>query len=92
MKSSNLIFFSLQNLIIFYSRDLTLDIREKLKAKLIDEQDPAMILHLTITLLFYAIHNGRFIHAPGKAVPSLIKYLSKNLPNNINQRLHEMQG
>ncbi len=69
-----------------------MDIREKLKAKLIDEQDPAMILHLTTTLLFYAIHNGRLVHAPGKSVPSLLKYLSKNLPNNINQRLHEMQG
>lgn len=51
-----------------------------------------MILHLTITLLFYSIHSGRFVHAPGKAVPSLIKYLSKSLPNNVNQRLHEMQG
>jgi len=50
-----------------------------------------MILHLTITLLFYAIHAGRLVHAPGKAVPSLIKYLSKNLPSDINQRLHEMQ-
>ncbi|CAF1079545.1 unnamed protein product [Adineta steineri] len=72
-------------------KDLTLDIREKLKAKLTDEQDPAMILHLAITLLFYGIHAGRFVHAPGKAVPSLIKYLSKSLPNNINQRLQEMQ-
>ncbi len=79
--------------IIFpYSRDLTLDIREKLKAKLTDEQDPAMILHLAVTLVFYAVNAGRFIHAPGKAVPSLIKYLSKTLPNNINQHLHEMQG
>jgi len=68
-----------------------LDIREKLKAKLTDEQDPAMILHLTITLLFYATNAGRLVHAPGKAVPSLTKYLSKNLPSNINQRLHEMQ-
>jgi hypothetical protein len=72
-------------------KDLTLEIREKLKAKLTDEQDPAMILHLSITLLFYAINAGRFVHAPGKAVPALIKYLSKNLPNTINQRLHEMQ-
>jgi len=69
-----------------------LEIREKLKAKLTDEQDPAMILHLSVTLLFYAIHAGRFVHAPGKAVPALIKYLSKNLPTTINQRLHEMQG
>jgi hypothetical protein len=75
-----------------YSRDLTLAIREKLKAKLTDEQDPAMILHLTVTLLFYAVHAGQFIHAPGKAVPSLITYLSKTLPNNINQHLHKMQG
>jgi hypothetical protein len=69
-----------------------LDIREKLKAKLADEQDSAMILHLTITLLFYAVHGGRLIHAPGKAVPLLNRYLSKNLPTNINQRLTEMQG
>ncbi|CAF4390693.1 unnamed protein product, partial [Rotaria sp. Silwood2] len=73
-------------------KDLILDIREKLKAKLTDEQDPAMILHLTITLLFYAVNNGRLIHAPGKAVPTLIKFLSKTLPSNINQRLYEMQG
>ncbi|CAF4873163.1 unnamed protein product [Rotaria sp. Silwood1] len=72
-------------------KDLILDIREKLKEKLTDEQDPAMILHLTITLLFYAVNNGRLIHAPGKTVPTLIKFLSKTLPNNINQRLHEMQ-
>ncbi|CAF3179524.1 unnamed protein product [Rotaria sp. Silwood2] len=72
-------------------KDLILDIREKLKAKLTDEQDPAMILHLTITLLFYAVNNGRLIHAPGKAVPTLIKFLSKTLPSNINQRLYEMQ-
>ncbi|CAF0952210.1 unnamed protein product [Rotaria sordida] len=72
-------------------KDLILDIREKLKAKLTDEQDPAMILHLTVTLLFYAVYNGRLIHAPGKSVPTLIKFLSKNLLNNINQRLHEMQ-
>lgn len=75
-----------------YSRDIALDIREKLKAKLTDEQDPAMILHLTVTLIFYAVTAGRFIHAPGKAVPALIKYLSKALPTNVNQRLHEMQG
>ena len=71
---------------------MIIEIREKLKAKLTDEQDPAMILHLTVTLLFYATHGGRFVHAPGKAVPALIKYLSKSLPSNINQRLHEMQG
>jgi len=69
-----------------------LDIREKLKAKLTDEKDPAMILHLAVTLVFYAVHGGRFVHAPGKAVPSLITYLSKTLPNNINQHLHKMQG
>lgn len=69
-----------------------MDIREKLKAKLADEREPAMILHLTITLVFYALHAGRLVHAPGKAVPALIKYLSKSLPNQINQRLHEMQG
>ena len=51
-----------------------------------------MILHLTVTLLVYALHAGRLVHAPGKAVPALIKYLSKSLPNQINQRLHEMQG
>ncbi|CAF1648298.1 unnamed protein product, partial [Adineta ricciae] len=72
-------------------KDIALDIREKLKAKLTDEQDPAMILHLTVTLIFYAVTTGRFIHAPGKAVPALIKYLSKALPTNVNQRLHEMQ-
>jgi hypothetical protein len=85
---------NLQTFFVFFflNRDLTLEIREKLKAKLTDEQDPAMILHLSITLLFYAINAGRFVHAPGKAVPALIKYLSKNLPNTINQRLHEMQG
>ena len=77
---------------ICFSRDVILEIREKLKAKLTDEKDPAMILHLTTTLVFYAVHAGRFVHAPGKAVPSLIKYLSKSLPNNINQRLQEMQG
>lgn len=69
-----------------------MDIREKLKTKLTDEQDPAMILHLTVTLLFYAVHNGRLIHAPGKSVPTLIKFLSKALPSNINERLQEMQG
>ncbi|CAF1259339.1 unnamed protein product [Rotaria magnacalcarata] len=72
-------------------KDLILEIREKLKSKLTDEQDPAMILHLTVTLLFYAVQDGRFIHAPGKSVPALIKFLSKILPTNINQRLHEMQ-
>ncbi len=69
-----------------------MEIREKLKAKLTDEQDPAMILHLSVTLLFYAVHSGRLVHAPGKTVPALIKYLSKSLPTNVNQRLHEMQG
>lgn len=51
-----------------------------------------MILHLTVTLLVYATHGGRLVHAPGKTVPALIKYLSKSVPGNINQRLHEMQG
>lgn len=73
-------------------RDIALDIREKLKAKLADEQEPAMILHLVVTLVFYAVHGGRFVHAPGKAVPALIKYLSKSLPSSVNQSLHEMQG
>lgn len=69
-----------------------MDIREKLKAKLTDEQDPAMVLHLTVTLLVYGVHGGRLIHAPGKAIPLLITYLSKTLPNHIYQRLIEMQS
>ena len=69
-----------------------MEIRENLKGKLTDEQDPAMILHLTITLLFYALHAGRLVHAPGKAVPLLNRYLSNTLPTHIIQRLNEMQG
>jgi len=72
-------------------KDLILDIREKLKMKLTDEQDPAMVLHLTTTLLFYGVHGGRLVHAPGKAVPLLIRYLTKSLPVNINHRLIEFQ-
>ena len=71
---------------------MTLEIREKLKTKLNDEKDSAMILHLTVTLIFYSVHQGQMIHAPGKAIPLLITYLSKVLPKEIHQRLVEMQG
>jgi len=86
--------FSLANTYDYFLsfRDITIEIREKLKAKLNDEREPAMILHVTVTLLFYAVHSGRLVHAPGKAVPNLIKYLAKNLPTNVNQHLQEMQG
>ncbi len=46
-----------------------------------------MILYLTTILLFYAIHGGRLLHAPVDAVPSLIRYLAKDLPTDINQQL-----
>lgn len=69
-----------------------MDLREKLKAKLTDEKEPAMILHLTVTLLFYAVHGGQLIHAPGKAIPLLITYLVKLVPKEIHQRLVEIQG
>ena len=51
-----------------------------------------MILHLTVTLLYYAVHGGRLVHAPGKAVPLLITALGKTVPHPIHQRLIEMQS
>ena len=51
-----------------------------------------MILHLTVTLLYYAVHGGRLVHAPGKAVPLLITALGKAVPNPVHQRLIEMQS
>ena len=51
-----------------------------------------MILHLTVTLIFYSVHQGQLVHAPGKAIPLLIAYLAKVLPKEIHQRLLEMQG
>ena len=71
---------------------MVVEIREKLKSKLSDEQEPAMILHLAVTLLYYAVHGGRLVHAPGKAVPLLVSALGKVVPNPIHQRLIEMQS
>ena len=51
-----------------------------------------MILHLSVTLLFYGVHAGQLVHAPGKAIPLLITYLSKLIPKEISQRLIEMQS
>ncbi|CAF1594801.1 unnamed protein product, partial [Didymodactylos carnosus] len=64
--------------------------RQELRVLLENENDSATILHLTTTLLFYAVH-GLIIHAPGKAVPMLIKHLSKGLPSSINRRLTDFQ-
>lgn len=73
-------------------RYLTLNILKNLKAKLVEEQDPAMILHLTMTLLVYAVHGGCLMHAPTTATPALICYLTNILPTNVNQRLLAVQS
>ena len=73
-------------------RDLIIEIREKLKNNLAEEKDPAMILHLSVTLVFYAVSAGRLVHAPGKAIPLMISALSKLIPSPVHQRLVEMQS
>lgn len=69
-----------------------MNILTNLKGKLVEEQDLSIVLHLTVTLLVYAVADGSLTHAPITATPLLIRYLIEILPTNINQRLLAVQG
>jgi len=55
-----------------------LQLRENTKASLEGENDPATVLHLTCTLLFFYSTN-HFLNSPGRCVPTVLEYLRADL-------------
>lgn len=55
-----------------------------------EEQDFAMVLHLTLILLFQR-ETGSIIHIPGKFIPSIILFLSHHIPKREHDKLVECQ-
>ena len=63
-----------------------------LKDSLKEEIEPAMILHLTIVILFQHT-NGCLIHTPGRLLPAILLYLQQGMDANDYQllnRLHDL--
>ena len=67
------------HLLLHYScRHLLFAHRQSLLGKVEHEEDPAMVLHLVVVLLFQQ-HTGCMLHAPGRMVPSIVAILEKYL-------------
>lgn len=59
-------------------RQLLYSHQQSLLISLKEEEDPAMVLHLTAVLLFQQ-HTGCIIHVPGKLIPLIINFLESRI-------------
>ncbi len=55
-----------------------------------EEHDSAMALPIILVLLFQQEMNS-IIHVPGKFVPTMISFLSKNMPRKEHEKLVQCQ-
>jgi hypothetical protein len=65
--------------------------REKTKAVLEQERDPAIVLHLTLTLLFYHA-TGQILSAPGRCVPNILERLQPSILDDTFKELISFQS
>lgn len=71
-------------------RQLIFSHQQSLVESLREEQEPAMVLHLVVVLLFQQ-HTNCIIHLPGKLVPSIIAFLSSRLSETERSKLRTFQ-
>ena len=72
------------------SRQLQFSHLQSLLEHLQEEQDPAMILHLVVVILFQQ-HTNYMIHAPGKLVPSIVSFLADRVSKSEASKLVQYQ-
>lgn len=78
-------------MILFFKRDLIVQLRENTKQSLEQENDPATVLHLTLTLLFFEI-NGQMLNSPGRCVPSILEHLRPSIIAESFEKLINFQS
>ncbi|XP_062605346.1 E3 UFM1-protein ligase 1-like isoform X2 [Saccostrea cucullata] len=71
-------------------RQLIFNHRQALVEQLSRETDPAMLLHLTVVILFQTF-TSNIVHAPGKCVPQIITFLKQHLAPESHELLVKMQ-
>ncbi|XP_048769185.2 E3 UFM1-protein ligase 1-like isoform X2 [Ostrea edulis] len=71
-------------------RQLIFNHRQSLLDHIQRETDPAMLLHLSVVVLFQTF-TSNIIHAPGKYVPQIITFLKQYLAPESHQLLVRMQ-
>nr|XP_022294660.1 E3 UFM1-protein ligase 1-like isoform X1 [Crassostrea virginica] len=71
-------------------RQLIFNHRQSLLEQLAQETDPAMLLHLSVVILFQTF-TSNIVHAPGKCVPQVITFLKQYLTPEQHQLLTRMQ-
>lgn len=71
---------------IFDDRETILQLRENTKSTLETEKDPATVLHLTSTLLFYHV-TGQILNAPGRCVPNILEFVRDELVDDAHNKL-----
>lgn len=76
---------------LLVKRDVLLQMRENTKATLETEKDPATLLHLVTTLLFYHA-TGQFLNSPGRCVPNILEFLRDNLKEETHAKLIYFQS
>lgn len=65
--------------------------RENTKMSLQEEKEPAALLHLVCTLLFY-YSTGQFLNAPGRCVPNILEFLRADLKEEVFTKLVYFQS
>lgn len=63
---------------------------QALVAQLGAQTDPALALHLAVTLLVLRTCRA-MVHAPGRCVPALVALLKDHVPDVVHGRLHAYQ-
>ncbi|XP_061176553.1 E3 UFM1-protein ligase 1-like [Saccostrea echinata] len=71
-------------------RQLIFNHRQALVEQLSTETDPAMLLHLSVVILFQTF-TSNIVHAPGKCVPQIITFLKQHLAPESHELLVQMQ-
>lgn len=72
-------------------KEISLQLRESTKAALESEKDPATILHLTCTLLYYYATN-HMLNAPGRCVPNILEALRSGIKEETFDKLIGFQS
>lgn len=72
-------------------RQLIFNHRQALLEQLSQETDAAMLLHLSVVVLFQTF-TSNIVHAPGKCVPQIVTFLQPYLPPEQHDLLTRMQG
>lgn len=78
-------------LFLFYFRPQLLGHREALLEQLTSSEDPALVLHLTVLILFQAV-TQTMLHASGRFVSNILTYLQPHLSAEIFNTLQQYHG